>query len=125
MSLHTEALGKSILLGRPSVIQEKMRQLSLSHPEDLLIHDPTQGEQNKTYGDFLYERALDKTFSLADCYKMIQQNPLLFGACMFHFGLADGMVTGLTHTYEHVYDNIRLILDVHRNTIVFGLSISC
>jgi malate dehydrogenase (oxaloacetate-decarboxylating)(NADP+) len=116
-----EEIGHPILLGRPAVIENRLKELGFEDMRPEVI-DPAHSPCYEAYVREFYNlrRRGGVTLSLA---REQMLNPNYFGAMMVHMGDADGFVAGVSQNYP---DTIRPALqiiktrsDVHRVAAVF------
>lgn len=121
---HNQGLGDAILIGREKYVEECMKELNLTSPKGLTIHNAKFSEHNKQYIDFLYERLQRKGYLYRDCQRLVHQDRNIFGACMVHFGHADALVTGLTRNHANALDDVLKVINPQEGQCYFGLSIA-
>lgn len=114
--------GKAILIGRESIIMENTAKLGLELNANITIHNAALGLHNDAYKDYLYERLQRQGFLQRDVQRLVHQERNIFGACMVHFGHADGLVTGLTRSYKDVLSDIELVINTKKR-LPIGLSL--
>jgi malate dehydrogenase (oxaloacetate-decarboxylating)(NADP+) len=100
-----EKLAKPILIGRPDLIQNKMREfgLRLTPGEDFTIVPLDDAAESHAAVEEYYRlgRRSGVTRALADIE--MRRNATLLGAMLVHLGHADGMLCGLSGSYaEHL-----------------------
>jgi len=102
-----EGIGIPILVGRPDVIQEKIKILGLDCCPEIIY--PAKFERLETYAQAYYEIRQRKGVTLKDAFKRVRE-PNVFGPMMVKMGDADAFVSGLTYDYPEV---IRPALQIH------------
>ena len=102
-----EGIGIPILVGRPDVIQEKIKILGLDCCPEIIY--PAKFERLDTYAQAYYEIRQRKGVTLKDAFKRVRE-PNVFGPMMVKMGDADAFVSGLTYDYPEV---IRPALQIH------------
>jgi malate dehydrogenase (oxaloacetate-decarboxylating)(NADP+) len=116
-----ERIGHPILLGRATVIENRLRELGLEdvHPE---VVDPQRFPRFEVYVQEFYRLRRRGGVTQTEAHEQML-NPNYFGAMMVHMGDADGFVAGVS---QHYPDTIRPALqiiktrpDVHRVAAVF------
>lgn len=102
-----EKLAKPVLLGRPTLIKEVFKRLSLEMGETEIVdieHDP----RLESYVEEYYQLRHRKGITM-DGARNAMKNPNVFAAMMVHMGDADGLVSGIAHRYP---DTIRPALQI-------------
>jgi malate dehydrogenase (oxaloacetate-decarboxylating)(NADP+) len=116
-----EGIAFPILLGRPTVIQNKLRELALDrlHPD---VVEPARSPRLEVYVEEFYRLRARRGVTRSEAREQML-NPNYFGAMMVHMGDADGFVAGIS---QHYPDTIRPALQtiktrpgVHRVAAVF------
>ena len=116
-----ERIAYPILLGRPAVIENRLKELGF---EDMCpkVVDPAHSPQFEAYVQEFYRLRRRRGVTLSTAREQML-NPNYFGAMMVHMGDADGFVAGVSQNYP---DTIRPALqiiktrpDVHRVAAVF------
>ncbi len=121
-SFQTQELGKAILIGREERVKRTMRQVGV--PEDALeIVNAALSDRNPDYFDYLYERLKRKGYLQRDVQRLVNNDRNVFGSCMVALGDADGMVSGVTRSYESVLSDVRMVIDEQEEHPVMGMSI--
>ncbi len=115
--------GKAILVGSEEHVQKKLEDLGLELPDNISIHNAALSKHNELYRNYLYERLQRQGFLLRDIQRMVHHDRHIFGACMVHFGHADGMITGLTRSYKDVLNDIQYVIDPKEGSIPVGVSL--
>jgi malate dehydrogenase (oxaloacetate-decarboxylating)(NADP+) len=103
-----EGIGTPILVGRPSVIKEKISELGLDC--DPQIVNPADFERLDEYINRFYQLRSRKGVSLREARKRMLSDRNVFGAMMVKMGDADAFVSGLGYEYPEV---IRPALQIH------------
>ena len=102
-----EGIGDPILIGRPEVIQEKIRTLGLDCCPKMV--DPWNFERTDEYIRTYYEMRNRKGMTMQEARKRMRE-PNVLGPMMVKMGDADAFVSGLTYSYPEV---IRPALQIH------------
>lgn len=92
-----EDLADIILLGNPSEIEAKAKELSLNNIGNATVLDPKDEKNIDRYAPLFYELRKKKGISMEDA-RRFTANELYFGCLMVKAGDADGMVSGAIHT---------------------------
>ncbi len=95
--LQEEGIAKPILLGSEVIIQQKCHELGL-HLEGIEIINPDQSPKLSNYIEEFFRLRQRKGLTLPEAkQKVINHN--IFGCLMVHLGDADGLVSGVYHSY--------------------------
>ncbi len=123
-AFQSQGLGQSILVGREELVHQNMR-LSGIEPGDcgLEIVNARLSDRNSDYVDFLYERLQRDGYLLRDAQRLINQDRNSFAAAMVALGDADGMVTGVTRSYDQALEEVLRVIDPAPGGRVMGMSI--
>jgi malate dehydrogenase (oxaloacetate-decarboxylating)(NADP+) len=105
--IQEEGIATPVLIGRQSVIEEQLKQLSFDYKP--VIVDPSSFEKLDAYARALYELRQRKGMTMVDAAKNIRDANIL-GSMMVKMGDADAFVSGLTFDYPEV---IRPALQIH------------
>jgi len=100
-----EKIAVPVLLGNPSTIREKMRELHM-HADSIEIVDPAI--EGARYGEELYRIRQRKGVTRLEAAEMARQ-PTVFGSLMLRRGEVDALIDGLTRHYP---ETIRPALQV-------------
>ena len=103
-----EGIATPILVGRPKVIQSKIKELSLDFNCDIL--DPNNFPKFEVYAKAYYNLRARKGVTLQQAQKRVRE-PNVLGPLMVKLGDADAFVSGLTYEYPDV---IRPALQINR-----------
>ena len=116
--------GDAILIGRKSRVLEAIENLGLDpNQKGIEILNAKISEHNDHYAEFLYSRLQRSGFLKRDCIRLINQDRNSFAACIVATGDADAMVTGTTRNYYASLEDIKRVLAIEKDKILFGLSI--
>lgn len=116
--------GDSILIGRKSRVLEAIENLGLDpNQKGIEILNAKISKHNDHYADFLYSKLQRSGFLKRDCIRLINQDRNSFAACIIATGDADAMVTGTTRNYYASLKDIKRVLAIEKDKILFGLSI--
>ncbi len=97
--LEEEGISQPILLGRPKIIQQKIRDLGLDFAPTVI--EPPTSEQCEIYCQTLFEQRQRKGMTLSRARTLMRQQGY-FGPMMVQLGHADAYVSGLIHDYPEV-----------------------
>lgn len=102
-----EKIAQPILIGRPAVIEAKLRDLGFPkfHPE---IADPKHAARFEDYAEEFYRLRQRRGITRREAREEML-NPNYFGAMMLHRGDADGFVAGVS---QHYPETIRPALQI-------------
>ena len=116
--------GNSILIGRKSRVLDAIENLGLDpNQKGVEILNAKISKNNAHYADFLYSRLQRSGFLKRDCIRLINQDRNSFAACIVATGDADAMVTGTTRNYYASLKDIKRVIAIEKEKILFGLSI--
>jgi malate dehydrogenase (oxaloacetate-decarboxylating)(NADP+) len=122
-SYQQRGLGKAILIGREKPIYDNMKLLGIEKPENYTILNARLFDRNAEFTEYLYSRLQRKGFLRRDAQRLVNNDRNVFSALMLHHGLADGMVTGVTRSYDIALRDVRLVLNHVENERTMGVSI--
>jgi len=94
-----EGIAAPILLGRPDVINAKIRDLGLNG--ELKVVDPAESEQAEIYARSYFEIRRRQGITMAHARRQVK-NRNVFGPMMVHNHDADAFLSGLTYDYPEV-----------------------
>ena len=123
-AFQTAGLGEAILVGREELVAENMRTVGLS-PEGagLKVINARVSDHNPEFAEYLYERLQRQGYLMRDVQRLVNQDRNTFAACMVALGHADGMVTGVTRSYDQVLDEVLRVIDPAAGGRVMGMSV--
>ncbi len=123
-AFQSAGLGKAILVGREELVLENMKLAGLD-PADvsLEIINARVSAYNPAFADFLYARLARQGYLKRDVVRLINQDRNSFAACMVALGHADGMVTGVTRSYDQALEEILRVIDPEPDGRVIGMSV--
>ncbi len=96
---HDEGLATPILLGRESIIRERVQELGLTF--DPQIVDPAQDPKRELYRDMLHMKRARKGVTGSVARSMLRSRNY-YGPMMVEMGDADAFISGLTAEYPQV-----------------------
>ena len=118
-------LGHAILVGRDELVKENMQAAGLDPAESRLeIINARVSRHNPEFVDFLYERLSRQGYLKRDVQRLINQDRNSFAASMVALGYADGMVTGVTRSYDQVLEEVLRVIDPAPDGRVMGMSVA-
>ncbi|MGC6516988.1 MAG: NADP-dependent malic enzyme [Candidatus Puniceispirillaceae bacterium] len=103
--------GEPILVGREHRIQQTIEALGLEGAETLEITNAKISNHNLDYIEFLYQRMQRSGTLHRDCQRMVNLDRNVFAACMVANGHADGMISGLTRSFQPTFEHITRVID--------------
>ena len=116
-------LGKAILIGREKPIYDNMKLLGIEKPESLTVLNARLFDRNAEFTEFLYSRLQRKGFLRRDAQRLVNNDRNVFSSLLLHFGLADGMVSGVTRSYDVVLRDVRMVLNHKSDERTMGVSV--
>jgi malate dehydrogenase (oxaloacetate-decarboxylating)(NADP+) len=117
-------LGHAVLVGRDELVKENMTEVGLDPAETKLeIINARVSRHNPEFVDFLYERLSRQGYLKRDVQRLINQDRNSFAASMVALGYADGMVTGVTRSYDQVLEEVLRVIDPAPDGRVMGMSV--
>ena len=116
-------LGKAILVGREKPIYDNMKLLGVESPESFTVLNARLFDRNAEFTEYLYSRLQRRGFLRRDAQRLVNNDRNVFSALMLHHGLADGMVTGVTRSYDIALRDVRLVLNHRANERTMGVSV--
>jgi malate dehydrogenase (oxaloacetate-decarboxylating)(NADP+) len=118
-----EGLGRSILIGREEVVRERLAAAGLPADADFEMHHARGAANVELYTDYLYQRLQRKGFLKRDVQRLANNDRNAYAACMLAHGHADGMVSGVTRSFDTVLSNVRHALDPRPGERLIGISV--
>jgi malate dehydrogenase (oxaloacetate-decarboxylating)(NADP+) len=108
-----EGIAKPILIGRPAVIEKRIKHLSLriKQDTDFEIIDPNKDNRYSSYWHTYHELTQRKGISPDVARILTRTSPTIIGALTVHLGDADTMVCGAIGRYHIHLAHIRQIFD--------------
>ena len=118
-------LGTAILIGREKPILDNMRVLGIDKPDGFEILNARLFDRNAEFTETLYRKLQRSGYLRRDAQRLVNRDRNVFSALLLHHGLADGMVTGVTRSYDIALTDVQLVLghdeDHHERTM--GVSV--
>jgi malate dehydrogenase (oxaloacetate-decarboxylating)(NADP+) len=111
-AFQTGGYGKAILCGRENLVHDNMKLVGLD-PETvgLEIVNARLSDRNADYVDALYRRLQRQGYLKRDVQRLINQDRNSFAASMVTLGEADGMVTGVTRSFDQALEEVLRVVD--------------
>ena len=123
-AFQTQGLGKAILCGREELVLANMRAAGIDPDEAKLeIVNARNTLKAAVYVDYLYERLQRNGFLRRDVQRLINQDRNSFAASMLAAGDADGMVTGVTRSFDQALREVLRAIDPTPGGRVLGMSL--
>jgi malate dehydrogenase (oxaloacetate-decarboxylating)(NADP+) len=123
-AFQSAGLGHAILVGREELVHENMRLAGLDPKEAALeIVNARLSHWNPEFVDFLYERLQRQGYLMRDVQRLVNQDRNSFAAAMVALGHADGMVTGVTRSYDQALEEVLRVIDPTPYGRVMGMSV--
>ena len=124
LAFQNAGLGRAILVGREDLVEENMRLAGFDPTEaDLKVVNARVSEHNPEFVDFLYGRLARQGYLKRDVLRLINQDRNSFAASMVALGHADGMVTGVTRSYDQALEEVLRVIDPSPDGRVIGMSV--
>jgi len=123
-AFQAQGLGQAILVGREELVRENMKLAGLDPAElGLQVVNARLSDRNPDYVDHLYKRLQREGYLKRDVQRLINQDRNSFAASMVALGDADGMVTGVTRSFDQVLEEVLHVIDPAPGGRVMGMSI--
>ena len=116
-------LGKAILIGREKPIYDNMKLLGVEKPESLTVLNARLFDRNAEFTEYLYNKLQRKGFLRRDAQRLVNNDRNVFSTLLLQHGLADGMVSGVTRSYDVVLRDVRLTLGHRPDERTMGVSV--
>ena len=116
-------MGKAILVGRVKPIKGNMKLLGIEDDGSLEILNARLFDRNAEFAEHLYLRLQRKGFLRRDAQRLVNNDRNVFSALLLSHGLADGMVTGVTRSFDKALRDVRLVMDYTKERRTMGVSI--
>ncbi|HWA20944.1 MAG TPA: NADP-dependent malic enzyme [Caulobacterales bacterium] len=116
-------LGQAILVGREEQTRRTMALVGVPENAPLTIINSRLSDKNPQYTAYLYNRLQRFGFLHRDAQRMVNQDRNVFSALMVAMGDADGMVTGVTRSFNTTLAEVRRVIDPVRGGRMIGASI--
>jgi len=122
-SFQQRGLGKAILVGREKPIYDNMKLLGIEKPDSLMVLNARLFDRNAEFTEFLYGKLQRKGFLRRDAQRLVNNDRNVFSALLLHHGLADGMVTGVTRSYDIALRDVKMVLGHVEHERTMGVSV--
>ncbi|HTM80427.1 NADP-dependent malic enzyme [Asticcacaulis sp.] len=119
-----QGLGTPILCGRENLVEDNMRAAGIDPKEEgIEIVNARLSHRNAAYSQLLYSRLQREGYLKRDVDRLINLDRNSFAAAMVISGHADGMVTGVTRSFDKSLDDVLRVVDPAPGGRIMGLSI--
>ena len=123
-AFQNQGLGKAILCGREELVTQNMRKIGIDPVESKLeIVNARVSARNPEYVQALYKRMQRNGALVRDVQRLINLDRNSFAASMVAMGHADGMVTGVTRTFDQSLGDILRVIDPAPGGRIMGMSV--
>jgi malate dehydrogenase (oxaloacetate-decarboxylating)(NADP+) len=123
-AFQSAGLGSAVLVGREDLVQENMRSVGLDPAEvKLEVLNARVSDRNPEYVEHLYKRLQREGYLRRDVQRLINQDRNAFAAAAVALGHADGMVTGVTRSFDQVLEEVLRVIDPAPDGRVIGMSV--
>jgi malate dehydrogenase (oxaloacetate-decarboxylating)(NADP+) len=122
-SFQQRGLGKAILIGREKPIYDNMKLLGIEKPESLTVLNARLFDRNAEFTEYLYGKLQRRGFLRRDAQRLVNNDRNVFSALLLHHGLADGMVTGVTRSYDIALNDVKMVLGHAGHERTMGVSV--
>ncbi|MGH6955075.1 MAG: phosphate acyltransferase, partial [Caulobacteraceae bacterium] len=124
-AFQNQGLGHAVLIGREELVAENMRAAGLDPDETKLeVLNARLSRHNPEFVDFLYDRLQRRGYLRRDVLRLINQDRNSFAACYVARGYADGMVTGVTRSFDQALEEVLRVIDPAPGGRIVGMSIA-
>jgi len=118
-SVVDEKIGRPILVGRPDIIERRIKVLGLrikaktaEHPGDFDVVDPGSDSRYQKYWTTYHRLTERKGISPEVAKTLVRTNTTIIAAMLVHLGDADTMICGVIGRYLEHYSHVKKILGV-------------
>ncbi|AIN17212.1 MULTISPECIES: NADP-dependent oxaloacetate-decarboxylating malate dehydrogenase [Yersinia] len=120
--LISQGLAYPILIGRPSVIETRLKKLGLqiTAGKDFEVVNNESDPRFKDYWHEYYQIMKRRGVSQEQARRAVIGNPTLIGSIMVHRGEADAMICGTIGTYHEHYDVVEKVFGFRKGAHVAG-----
>ncbi|GGZ32801.1 NADP-dependent malic enzyme [Asticcacaulis endophyticus] len=124
LAFKAQGLGIPVLCGRETLIVENMRAAGLD-PIDANIEviNARLTDRREAYTQLLYARLQRRGYLKRDVERLINLDRNAFAAAMVISGHADGMVTGVTRSFDQAFADVMRVVDPTPGGRAMGMSI--
>ncbi|VXC94969.1 putative fused malic enzyme oxidoreductase; putative phosphotransacetylase [Enterobacterales bacterium 8AC] len=120
--LVSQGLAYPILVGRPSVIEKRLKHLGLqlTPGKDFEVVNNESDPRFKAYWGEYYQIMKRRGVSQEQARRAVIGNPTLIAAIMLHRGEADAMICGTIGSYHEHYEVVEKVLGFRKGAHVAG-----
>ena len=118
-----QGLGEAVLCGREDLVRANMREAGVPEDAPLEIVNARLSHRNEAYVDHLYARVQRSGYLRRDVQRLINQDRNSFAAAMVATGEADGMVTGVTRSFDVSLTEVGRVIDPSPDGRVLGMTV--
>jgi malate dehydrogenase (oxaloacetate-decarboxylating)(NADP+) len=123
-AFETQGLGQAVLVGREETVKANMKLVGLSDDDPHFeIINARLSDHNPDFVDYLYARLQREGYLKRDIQRLINQDRNAFAASMVALGCADGMVTGVTRSFDVSMEEVLRAIDPAPFGRLIGMSI--
>ncbi len=123
-AFQSQGLGTAVLVGREELVRENMILAGLDPKEvQLEVINARLSKHNAEFVEFVYGRLQRLGYLRRDVQRLIHQDRNTFAASLVALGYADGMVTGVTRTFNQALEEVMRVIDPAPTGRVMGMSI--
>ncbi len=122
-AFETQGLGQAVLCGREDLVRANMREAGVPEDAPLEIVNARVSHRNDAYVDHVYARVQRSGYLRRDVQRLINQDRNSFAAAMVALGEADGMVTGVTRSFDVSLTEVARVIDPTPGGRVLGLTV--
>lgn len=110
-----EKIAQPVLIGRPAVIKQKIKQMQLRIRlgVDLKIFNPEDGAYRENYWQYYHNRVGRAGISVETAQNSVYTNNTVIAAIMVALGDADGMICGKVGRYDRHLSEIESIIPLN------------
>ncbi len=117
-------LGKAVLVGREDVVKENMKLAGVdANGHEIEVINARNSAHNGAFTDYLYSRLQRDGYLRRDCQRLVNQDRNAFAATLVALGHADGMVTGVTRSFDVSLEEVMRAIDPAPAGRVIGMSV--
>ncbi len=119
-----QGLGIPILCGRENLVADNMRAAGIDpDAEGIEVINARLSHRNATYSALLYKRLQRDGYLKRDVDRLINLDRNSFAAAMVVAGHADGMVTGVTRSFDQALYEVLRVVDAAPGGRIMGMSV--
>jgi len=100
-----------------------MKLLGIDKPESLTVLNARLFDRNAEFTEHLYSKLQRKGFLRRDAQRLVNNDRNVFSALLLQHNLADGMVTGVTRSYDIALRDVKMVLGHVGHERTMGVSV--